>query len=206
MAATGILGGTFNPPHNGHLVLARAATEYFDLARLVVMVAGQPPHKRVDVDAETRFRLAAAAFAELPNVELSRYELERERPSYTVETARYAAAAWGDVIVLVGADEFAAFLTWREPDEILEHVRLGVATRPGIARERVEAALSRLRRPERVALFEIPAVDVSSSELRRRVAAGEPIDACAPVAVRRLIAELGLYRAGSAIWPSGADG
>lgn len=191
---TGLLGGTFNPPHNGHLALARTAIERFQLERLVVMVAGRPPHKEVELDAEIRFRLAEAAFAELPGTELSRFELERDAPAYSVETVRYAEREWGEVILLVGADEFADFLTWREPDAVLEHARLGVATRPGIDREHLQSVLQALDRPGRVELFEIPAVDISSSDLRRRVAAGEPIDGLVPPAVARLVAELGLYR------------
>jgi nicotinate-nucleotide adenylyltransferase len=190
---TGVLGGTFDPPHNGHLELARAARERFGLDRLVVVVAGDPPHKEAGTDAEARFGLAEAAFAGLPGIELSRRELERAGPSYTVDTARWAEAEWGDVVFLVGTDVFADFLRWKDPDEILEHVRLGVATRPGYSRERLEPVLAGLRRPERVELFEIPAVDVSSTEIRRRASLGEPIDALVPPGVARLVVENGLY-------------
>jgi nicotinate-nucleotide adenylyltransferase len=190
---TGVLGGTFDPPHNGHVELARAARSRFGLDRLVVTVAGDPPHKEAQTDAEARFGLAAAAFAGLPGVELSRHELERSGPSYTVDTARWAEAEWGDVVFLVGADEFADFLRWKDPDEILEHVRLGVATRPGYPRERLEHVLAGLRRPERVELFEIPAVDISSTGIRARAARGEPIDDLVPAGVARLVVESGLY-------------
>jgi nicotinate-nucleotide adenylyltransferase len=190
---TGLLGGAFDPPHRGHVALAHAAIERFGLERLVVVVTGDPPHKDVETDAETRFRLADAAFAEIPGLELSRHELERTGPSHTVDTARWAEREWGDVVFLVGADEFADFLRWKEPDEILEHVRLGVATRPGYPRERLDEVLSGLRRPERVELFEIPSVDVSSTEIRRRAARGEPIDDLVPGAVERLVVEHGVY-------------
>ena len=190
---TGLLGGAFDPPHNGHLALARAASDRFGLDRLVVVVTGDPPHKEVESHAELRFRLAKEAFADLPEVELSRHELERAGPSYTVDTARWAEEEWGDVVFLVGADEFADFRAWKDHDQILEHVRLGVATRPGYPRERLDPVLAGLRRPERVELFEIPAVDVSSTEIRRRVAQGEPIDALVPPGVARLVVEDGLY-------------
>lgn len=101
-----------------------------------------------------------------------------------------------DPVFLIGADELAAFPTWKEPDEVLELARLAVATRPGYPREQIEAVLARLRRPERVLFFEIEPVDVSSSEVRRRVAAGEPIEGLVPVGVAREIARLGLYRSG----------
>jgi nicotinate-nucleotide adenylyltransferase len=190
---TGLLGGAFDPPHNGHVALAQAAFERFGLDRLVVVVTGDPPHKEVGTHAETRFQLAREAFAELPGVELSRHELDRPGPSYTVHTARWAQEEWGDVVFLVGADEFADFGAWKDPDEILEHVRLGVATRPGYPRERLDPVLASLRRPERVELFEIPAVDVSSTDIRRRAALGEPIDALVPPGVARLVVEDGVY-------------
>ena len=190
---TGLLGGAFDPPHNGHIALADAALDRFALERLVVVVTGKPPHKLVEADAETRFRLAEAAFAGRPRVELSRHELEREGPSYTVETARWAAGRWGEVLFLVGADEFADFLEWKDPQGVLEHVRLGVATRPGFGHERLQPVLAALDRPDRVELFTIPEVPVSSSEIRARVRRGEPVDELVPAPVARLIAELGLY-------------
>ena len=192
--AVGLLGGTFDPPHLGHLALADAAIEQFALERLVVVVTGRPPHKHVETDAETRFQLAEAAFAGRDKVELSRHELERAGPSYTVETARWAANEWSDAIFFVGADEFADFRAWKDPDEVLEHVRLAVATRPGYARERVDPVLTQLRRPDRVEFFEIPAIPVSSSEVRRRAAAGEPVAGLVPPPVAALIAERDLYR------------
>jgi nicotinate-nucleotide adenylyltransferase len=191
--AVGLLGGTFDPPHLGHLALADAAIARFGLDRLVVVVTGVPPHKHTRTDAETRFRLAEAAFAGRPKVKLSRHELERAGPSYTVETAQWAAR-WGDTIFLVGADEFADFLLWRDPDEILEHVRLGVGTRPGYRREDLELVLANLAKPDRVEFFDIPAVPISSREIRRRVGEGEPIAELVPAPVARLIAERDLYR------------
>ena len=190
----GLLGGAFDPPHNGHVALARAAIEHFDLDRLLVVPTGTPPHKRVPTDAETRFRLAEAAFAELPGVGLSRYELDREGPSYTVDTARWAAERFGDAIFLIGADEFCDFLTWHDPNGVLEAVRVGVASRPGFPRERLDPVLAGLERPDRVELFEIDPLPIESRELRARVARGEPINRDVPSAVSRLVFELGLYR------------
>jgi nicotinate-nucleotide adenylyltransferase len=190
----GLLGGAFDPPHNGHLVLAQAALERFALERLLVVVTGEPPHKEVSTDPQTRYLLAEAAFRGRPRVELSRHELDTPGPSYTVETVRWAAGRYGDVIFLVGADEFASFLDWRDPQGVLRWARLGVATRPGYPRERLETVLARLERPDRVELFEIEAVPVSSTGVRDRVRRGEPIGGLVPDEVARLIAELGLYR------------
>ena len=194
MTTVGVLGGAFDPPHNGHLALADEAIRRFALVKLVVVVTGEAPHKHVATDAETRFRLAEAAFAGRENVEVSRHELDRPGPSYSVDTVRWAKDAWGDVVFLIGADEFADFLRWKDPDEVIEHARLGVATRPGYPRERLDAVLTHLARPDRVEFFEIPALPVSSTDVRRRVAAGEGVDGLVPERVAALIRNFGLYR------------
>jgi nicotinate-nucleotide adenylyltransferase len=193
--SVGILGGTFDPPHVGHVALADRAIDALGLERLVVVVVGEAPHKPVETPAEIRFRLAKAAFGDLPSTELSRYELERPGPSFTVDTARWAERELGDdPVFIVGADEFADFPHWREPHAILEHVRLAVATRPGIDEGRLEAVRATLARPDRVTHFDLDPVPVSSREIRAKVAAGEPIDGLVPPAVAELIAAEGLYR------------
>lgn len=194
MGLIGLLGGAFDPPHNGHLVLAEGALERLGLDRLVVVVTGRPAHKPVETDAETRFRLAEAAFAGLRGVELSRHELERAGPSYTVDTVRWAAETLGEVVFVVGADEFAGFLAWHDPEGILRAARLAVATRPGYPRGELAAVLARLSQPARVELFELDALPISSTEIRERVARGEPIGELVPPRVAELVAELGLYR------------
>jgi nicotinate-nucleotide adenylyltransferase len=193
---TGVFGGAFDPPHNGHLALARAAIDHFRLDRLVIAVGGQPPLKdfAVVTDAETRLRLADAAFADVHGAEVSRIDVDRPQPAYSHDTVRWARGRWGDLVFLVGADRFVDFPRWKAPDEVLRYARLGVATRPGVARRELETVLSQLGRPEQVEFFEIPEVDVSSREIRRRVAAGEPIDHLVPPRVTALIDELGLYR------------
>jgi nicotinate-nucleotide adenylyltransferase len=191
---TGFLGGAFDPPHNGHLALAGEAIDRFRLDPLVVVVTGEPPHKRAVSDAEMRFRLAEAAFEGVPGVEVSRHELDRDGPSYTAETAHWAAERYRDPLFLVGADEFCDFLSWHEPDAILDAARLAVASRPGFPQERLDAVLRGLEHPDRVELFEIEPLPISSRELRERVARNEPIDGFVPPAVARLVAALGLYR------------
>ena len=192
--AVGLLGGAFDPPHNGHLALADAAIEHFRLERLVVVPTGVPPHKHVEEDRWTRFDLAAAAFDEMPKVELNVHEIERDGPSYTVDTVRWAASLWEDVVFLVGADEFADFLSWKDPNGVLRFARLGVATRPGYPRERLDGVRARLDEPERVVFFPIPRLPISSTEIRERVRRGEPIDHVVPPAVAREIEVAGLYR------------
>lgn len=180
----GLLGGTFNPPHYGHLALAEGARKHFDLDDLVVLVAVRPGHKEVQLDAESRLRLVRAAFPD-DEVELDPYER-------TIDMLR--AHRWRDPIFLVGADSFSELLTWKEPDELLTLARLGVATRPGYPEELLQPVLDRLARPERVEFFEIEPVPISSREIRDRVSQGEPIDELVPPAVAGEIEALGLYR------------
>jgi nicotinate-nucleotide adenylyltransferase len=183
---TGLLGGTFNPPHNGHVSLARAAEAHFELDELVIVVALRPGHKEVELDAETRFRLAQAAFPD--------YEVEQDTHERTVDMLE--TGRWRDPLFLIGADEFCDFLTWKDPEGVLARARLGVATRPGYPRDRLDAVLERLSRPERVEFFEIEPMPISSREIRDLVARGEPIAHLVPPAVAGLIESLGLYRAG----------
>jgi nicotinate-nucleotide adenylyltransferase len=183
---TGLLGGTFNPPHYGHLALAEAAKEHFELDDLLVLVNAHPGHKEVEVAAESRLRLARAAFPDY-HVELDPYER-------TVDMLR--ARRRRDPIFLVGADSFSELLTWKEPDQLLALARLGVATRPGYPQELLQPVLDRLARPERVEFFEIEPVPISSQQVRDRVFRGEPIDALVPPAVAEEIEALGLYREG----------
>jgi nicotinate-nucleotide adenylyltransferase len=180
---TTLLGGTFNPPHNGHVALARAAEEQFD-DEVVVLVSVRPGHKDVELDAETRLELARAAFPDR--------EVELDRHERTVDTL--AAGRWRDPLFVIGADEFCDFLTWKDPDGVLARARLAVATRPGYPRKRLRAVLDRVSQPERVRFFEIEPLPVSSEEIRERVAHGESIDELVPPAVAELIDALGLYR------------
>ena len=180
----GLLGGTFNPPHNGHVALARAAEEELGLDDLVVLVAERPGHKRVELDAPTRLRLARAAFPE-QRVELDAHER-------TVDMLR--EREWDDPVFLLGADEFCDFLDWKDPNGVLELTPVAVGTRPGYPRERLDRVLERLDRPDRVGFFELEPVPIASRDVRDRVARGEPIDDLVPPAVAELIAKRGLYR------------
>jgi nicotinate-nucleotide adenylyltransferase len=177
---TGILGGTFDPPQNGHVALARAALELLPIDRLVVLVAADPGHRAVVADAQARLRLAQAAFAELPA------EVVLDPNAFTADAVR--GGRFGDAIFIVGADEGAAFPTWKEPGEVLREVRLAVGTRSGYAPPDLA------RYGDRVLTFELDSPPVSSSEVRERVARGEPVDNLVPPAVAAAIGELGLYR------------
>jgi nicotinate-nucleotide adenylyltransferase len=177
---TGILGGTFDPPQNGHVALARAALEQLPIDRLVVLVAARPGHRAVVADAETRLRLAHAAFDGIAD------EVRLDEHAFTVDAVR--GGRFGDAIFIVGADEGAAFPGWKEPDEVLRWVRLAVGTRSGYPPPDLE------RYGDRVLSFELASPPVSSSEVRERIARGEPIDELVPPGVSAAVGEHGLYR------------
>jgi nicotinate-nucleotide adenylyltransferase len=185
--AVGILGGAFDPPHDGHVALAREAIRRFGLDRLLVTVVTAPGHKHPVAPAETRLELARLAFGDVPGA-----EVEPEPHARTVDALESRGLA--DPIFLIGADELVDFPTWKEPDRVLELARLGVATRPGYPAERIEAALARISRPDRVLLFEIEPWPISSRDRRARAARGEPLDGLVPPPVAAEIARLGLYR------------
>lgn len=166
----GLLGGRFDPPHNGHVALARAALEQLPIERLVVLVAERPGHEGAVASADDRLRMASAAFAGLGEVVLDPHP-------YTVDAVR--GGGFGDAYFIVGADQAAAFPTWKEPDEVLRWVQLAVGTRSGY-----EGAVT----------FDLDSPNISGSEVRERLARGESIDDLVPPAVARIIDERGLYR------------
>ena len=176
---TGILGGTFDPPHNGHVALARAALAELPIDRLVVLVAAQPGHRGTFAAAEDRFQLGRAAFGDLPA------EVVLDDNAFTVDAVR--GGRFGDAIFVVGADEGRDFPGWKEPDEVLRWVRLAVGTRSGYAPPDLK------RYGERVLSFELESPAVSSSDVRERLARGEPVTGLIPEAVEREIEERGLY-------------
>jgi len=181
----GVFGGAFDPPHNGHVALAREAKRVFGLEQLAILVSAAPGHKPVETPAPVRVQLARAAF---PTEQVLLDEHAR-----TVDALR-AHPEWDDPLFLVGADEFCDFLTWKEPQEVLRRTRLGVATRPGYPRERLEAVLARLERPERVLFFEIEPLPIASRELRARLENGESVQGLVPADVERILERERLYR------------
>ena len=177
---TGILGGTFDPPHNGHVALARAALEQLPIDRLVVLVAADPGHRQVFAPAQDRFRLAQAAFEGFPA------EVVLDENAFTADAVR--GGRFGDALFIVGADEGASFPTWKDPDEVLRWVRLAVGTRSGFP----PPDLSRYG--DRVVSFELDSPPVSSTEVRERAMRGGPLAGAVPPAVEAEITETGLYR------------
>jgi nicotinate-nucleotide adenylyltransferase len=183
----GILGGAFDPPHVGHVALAMAAQEQFGFGRLLVLVVADPGHKSTFAPADARHELARIAFAEVAGA-----DVELDRHSRTVDFLEERQPV--DAVFLVGADELAAFSTWKSPERVLELVTLGVAARPGVPEEELREARARLPAPDRISFFELEPVAVSSTEVRARVARGEPIGGLVPAGVADAIQHLGLYR------------
>jgi len=182
----GLYGGTFDPPHNGHVALLEGAERHLRLDELRVLVVADPGHRETHAPAPARLALTQAAFPGR--------DVRLDDHARTVDLLR--AGRFDDPVFLIGADEFAAFLEWKEPNAVLELARLGVAGRPGFGQTALEQMREALDRPERVVFFEIEPHPVSSTEIRRRVAAGEPVAGLVPDAVAREIERLSLYRGG----------
>jgi len=197
VARIGILGGTFNPPHVGHLVCAQDALDQLELDRVVLMPVHTPPHKEAPLDpgGEVRLRLCELAVEGEEHVTVSRLELDRPGPSWTVDTLRaiHATSPGDELTFIVGGDQAHGLPTWREPDGVLALATLAVAERAGVRRDDVRERLAGLAGAERVRFFDMPRIDVSSSEIRRRVATGRPIRHLVPPAVAAYIRERDLY-------------
>ena len=183
----GILGGAFDPPHVGHVALARAAIAELGLERLLVLVVADPGHKGVAAPAEERLELARLAFADVAEA-----EVELDVHARTVDSLEERRPK--DAVFVIGGDELAGLHRWKRPDRVLQLVRLAVAMRPGVPDRELREARSRSPAPDRILFFALEPVAVSSTEVRELVARGEPIDGLVPPAVAAEIARLGLYR------------
>lgn len=196
----GVLGGTFDPPHHGHLWLAALAAEALALDRVAFMPAAAPPHKtdREVTAVAHRIAMTQLAIADDPTFELSTLELERTGPSYTVDSMERVLADRGDAgptFLIMAADSLEQIVTWREPDRLLELVEWIVGPRPGHGapdRDRLRTRFGSA--VDRIHLLDGPGLDVSGSEIRDRVASGRTIRYLVPRAVEEYIGEHGLYR------------
>jgi nicotinate-nucleotide adenylyltransferase len=209
LRSVGILGGTFNPPHIGHVALARHARTELGLERVLLMPAFLAPNKRSmgeDPGPEHRLQMCRLAVAQEPGVEASALEIERGGTSYTVDTVQSIHDAHPDAVLtlIVGADTARTLSGWREPARLLGMVRLAVAQRDepnsGDVREALAWALALgaprgLGSPPRLTLLRMARVAASSSAVRQLIAAGAPVGELVGETVARYIAEHGLYRA-----------
>ncbi|MEA2015575.1 MAG: nicotinate-nucleotide adenylyltransferase [Actinomycetota bacterium] len=200
----GIMGGTFNPIHNGHLVTAQEALSQFNLDKVLFIPTGNPPHKVEDnlVSAEDRFIMTVIATSSNSNFFVSRMEVERKGESYTIDTLRELKKTYGrdsQLFFITGADAILEILTWKDTDEIVNLCRFIAATRPGYDITRLEE----LRRKffsksadadKRIFVMEIPALSISSTDIRRRVKSSRPIDYLLPEGVTNYILKHGFYK------------
>lgn len=187
----GVLGGTFDPVHLGHTAVAHAALRAAGLDRVVFIPAGEPPHKtgQVHATAEQRLRMVALATAGEPRFSASRLELDRPGPSYTVDSLRaLRAQGWNELFFICGADAAADVPNWHRWRELVAMATFVAVARPGGPAPAPELGA-------RVRVVHMVGVDISSSDIRRRVAEGLPIDGMVAPAVAAYIRKEGLYRA-----------
>jgi len=191
----GILGGTFDPIHYGHLAIAEEARVRFALERVLFVPAGEPPHKEQGLaSGEQRYLMTVLATADHPAFAVSRIEIDRSGPSFTVETLRLLHAQQPDeeLFLILGADMAVDFPKWREPETILELAQVIVATRPGIPNAALDA-LSKQPGMERLLLMPAPGLDISSTALRQRIHAGTGLRYLTPDPVAAYLTKEGLY-------------
>lgn len=188
----GVMGGTFDPIHHGHLVAASEVAHRFSLDEVVFVPTGQPWQKtdRPISPPEARYLMTVIATADDPRFTVSRVDIDRTGPTYTVDTLRdlHEQRPDAELYFITGADALGSILTWRDPHDVLSLAHLVGVTRPG-------HDLAAAHLPEGSAtVVEIPALAISSTDCRARVTQGAPITYLVPAGVERFIAKLGLYR------------
>ena len=175
----GLLGGTFNPPHAGHLVCAQEAHTQLGLDRVVFMPVHEPPHKEVESDPGVDHRVALCRLAVADDLRFVVSRLEADTPgrSYTVDTLRglHESSPGDELTFIMGGDMAYSLSTWHEPEAVLSLATLGVAEREGIRRADILEQLAGLAGADRIRFFDMPRLDISSTAVRRRVAAGRPV-------------------------------
>jgi nicotinate-nucleotide adenylyltransferase len=189
----GIMGGTFDPIHHGHLVAAEEARHALDLGRVIFVPAGDPWQK-TDVGvspAADRYAMVEAAIGDNAAFEASKIDIERSGPTYTIDTLRAVTDLYpdADLYFITGADAILDILSWKDPDEVLDLATFVAVTRPGYDLGKLDP----VKVSDRVETLEIPALAISSTDVRARVAEGRPIRYLVPGAVAAYIADHGLY-------------
>ncbi|WP_088228800.1 nicotinate-nucleotide adenylyltransferase [Desulfosporosinus sp. FKB] len=200
MVKIGVMGGTFDPIHYGHLVAAEMARSEFNLSKVLFIPTGIPPHKdRLDISAgKSRLEMVERAIKDNPAFECSAMEIERQGPSYTVETLRLLSKIWPEheLYFITGTDALREIFSWREAEEILTMIQFIGAARPGFdAKDFLQSV--RQDHPEivdKIHYLEVPALAISSTDIRMRVKQQKPIRYLLPEAVRLFIEQKNLYR------------
>lgn len=189
----GIMGGTFDPIHNGHLVCAEEARIQFGLSEVVFIPAGCPWQKTYVSSAEDRYLLTMLATAPNNSFSVSRIEIDRGGPTYTLDTLRSLRAFYkkeAELFFITGADAVVEILSWKDPEAVLAEADFIAATRPDYDLTAIKSGLFR----DRVTVIQIPQLNISSTDIRRRVLEGRSIRYLTPREVRRYIKERGMYR------------
>jgi nicotinate-nucleotide adenylyltransferase len=194
----GVMGGTFDPIHHGHLLTAEEARVQFELDEVLFVPTGQPwmkSERRVS-PPEDRYLMVVIATSSNPRFMVSRLEVERDGPTYSVDTLRTLREERGDVdlFFITGADAMLEILQWKDPEEALSMAHFIAASRPGYDLSRFERGAP-AEHPN-VTVMQIPALAISSTDIRERVAAGRPIRYLVPEGVQTYIEKAGLYREG----------
>jgi nicotinate-nucleotide adenylyltransferase len=193
-----VLGSAFNPPHLGHLALAKEALWQLGLDEVILVPTGEAPHKRIadDPGRGARMEMARRAAAEDERFSVSALEVEREGPSYTYETLEALAEDRVDtqLVFVMGADAAVGLESWRNPERVTELASLAVARRAGVSEADVAAVLRSLGAEERATTLEMPQFGVSSSAVRERARQGRPLRFLVPDSVASFIEEKGIYR------------
>ncbi|HKH19218.1 MAG TPA: nicotinate-nucleotide adenylyltransferase [Solirubrobacteraceae bacterium] len=196
MARVGLLGGTFNPPHLAHLVCAQEALVQLGLDRVLLVPVAVAPHKAIEADpgVEHRVAMCEAAAADDDRLGVSRADADRDGPSYTVDLLR-ALSGDDELTFIVGGDMAHSLPAWRDPEGVLALARIAVAEREGVRRADISERLGGLAgAAERLCFFDMPRLDISSSLIRRRAAAGQPVRYLVPDSVAAYIERERLYR------------
>ena len=193
----GVMGGTFDPIHYGHLTTAEEALVQFRLDEVVFVPTGQPWMKEHEVvsSREDRYLMTVIATASNPRFSVSRVEVDTEGPTYAVETLKVLLDEQGggtELFFITGADAMLEIFAWKDPGELFELAHFIAATRPGYDLAHFEAEPI-IQRPE-VSVMPVPALAISSTDLRRRVAEGRPIRYLVPEGVKSYVEKAGLYR------------
>lgn len=202
MRRIGVIGGTFDPIHYGHLAAAEEARVKMDLERVLFVVAGVPPHKLDEEITPVEHRLAIVSLAIASNAyfEISRVDVDRPGPSYTVDTISILQKRWGqdtEICFIMGLDSLVELPTWHQPQRLIQSCRLVAVSRPGVEIEIAELEASVPGISSRVEIIDMPEMDISSTELQQRVRDGLPIKYQVPEEVERYIMEHELYRRSS---------
>jgi nicotinate-nucleotide adenylyltransferase len=193
----GVMGGTFDPIHHGHLVTAEEALAQFELESVLFVPTGRPWMKEHEVvsPAEDRYLMTVIATASNPLFNVSRMEVDRDGPTYTVDTLRGLKDLYGpkvDLFFITGADAIVEILAWKDHEEVFELAHFIAATRPGYDLGPIESR-TRATHPD-ITVMNIPALAISSTDIRRRVAAGLPIRYLVPEGVKSYVEKAGIYR------------